>query len=527
MSLPASPSESNGSNRESRFALLVTAVFAVVVFWRIFSHAMWRDEWQAWLLAANSGSLFNLWFGTLRFEGYPALWHTLLWILSSAGLNASSMQVLHACLASAVVYLFNRIAPLPRLQKVLFSFGYFPFFEYAVISRCYALEFLLMFAACALFQDRPRRSLFIGLALATLAQTHVFAVAVAGGFAVAILCDWWIRTRGLPRVSEIRGVAVALVITFAGIGLAFVQAWPPRGPAFEIHIDFLDRVANAFRGAFLAFCPLPLMATETVTHYGLWNSNILDGWIGAQATLGALFCVVAFVVLLRRPAAAALFLSTTVCMLWFFATYIGAAQRHFGHLFYVFLGALCIAPFCAPCPDDWRFLARFRAAVIEAFASRFVVSILILHAVAGAYLCVAEMNGPFSGSKEAAAIISRSVPKDMPVVADIDYAGTSIAGYLGRPVYYIGRRESGTYIIWDEKRTPVSLPPQELVLRLQEYLNAVHRDIVLVVNYPINVGPEVGQLLGRAMPAIVKDEQFWVFRIHADAKLTGRASGSP
>ncbi len=513
----------NQKSQDSKFALVAAGVFALLVFPRAFAHEMWRDEWQAWLLAKDSGSLFHLLFVTLRFECYPGLWHALLWFLNFAGFDASSMQVLNATFATGTIYVFNRFAPLSRGFRVIFSCGYFPFYEYAVIARCYSLEFLLLFTACALFRVKTGRGILLAVVLAAMAQTHIFAAAVTGSFVLAILCDWWLRSRGEGGDQNFRSIAAPVGFGFVGVGLSFIQTWPPRGPSFEIQIEFLARLGNAFRGAFLAFCPLPMMESKVVTHYGLWNSSIIDGMIGAQSVLGFLCCLAALVVLARRPAAALFFAATMACMLWLFGNYTGSALRHFGHLFFAFIGGLCIAPYCAPIPADWKFLKGVESLSVKRFARTFLLGTLTLHVVACAYMCVAELKTPFSGAKAAADIINQNVLSDTPVVADIDYAGSAVAGYLGRPVYYLGRRQMGSYIIWDGRRLPGSVPPAEMVPRIEEYLNLVRRDIVLIVNYSLNVGPDVGVLLGRATPAIVADEQFLVFRIKYGAKFAPAA----
>ena len=55
-----------------------------------------------------------------------------------------------AMIAAALVYVVARWAPFSKVNKTLFAFGYFPFFEYAVIARSYGLLFLLLMIACVL-----------------------------------------------------------------------------------------------------------------------------------------------------------------------------------------------------------------------------------------------------------------------------------------------------------------------------------------------------------------------------------------
>jgi hypothetical protein len=114
---------------------------------------MWRDEIQAWLLARNSTSVPNL-FANVKYSGHPALWYLLLMPLTRISHSPTAMQALHLLIATSTMYVFTRYSPFSVVQKILFSFGYFPFYEYSSISRNYGLGVLLIFVFCGLFERR-------------------------------------------------------------------------------------------------------------------------------------------------------------------------------------------------------------------------------------------------------------------------------------------------------------------------------------------------------------------------------------
>src|SRR5258708_2333734 len=97
----------------NRFAAAVTLAFAVLGGIGLARHEMWRDEIQAWLIPAGSASLGEL-IHNLRYEGHPALWHILLWIVTRVTTRPEAMQVLHLAISAAAVFLFARNAPFPR-----------------------------------------------------------------------------------------------------------------------------------------------------------------------------------------------------------------------------------------------------------------------------------------------------------------------------------------------------------------------------------------------------------------------------
>ena len=119
---------------DSHFALILTVIFLLASAFAISNHEMWRDEIQAWLIARDSTSLFDL-FRNMKYEGHPPLWHICLMLLTRLTKSPIAMQILHLFIASATIYLFARYSPFNNIQKILFTFGYFPFYEYSVISR--------------------------------------------------------------------------------------------------------------------------------------------------------------------------------------------------------------------------------------------------------------------------------------------------------------------------------------------------------------------------------------------------------
>ncbi|NJL84461.1 MAG: hypothetical protein HC890_18805 [Chloroflexaceae bacterium] len=110
----------------------------------VLHHEMWNDELQAWLLARDSDSIFDL-FANMKDEGHPALWHLVLFGLTRLTQNPIAMQFFHLLIATGVVYVFARFAPFNQLIKCLFTFSYFPFFEYGLISRSYSLGCFINF----------------------------------------------------------------------------------------------------------------------------------------------------------------------------------------------------------------------------------------------------------------------------------------------------------------------------------------------------------------------------------------------
>ena len=190
----------NAQKTDTRYAIGLTTGFLILGGFTAFNHEMWRDEIQAWLLARDSASFFEL-FAHLKYEGHPGLWHLCLMPLSRITASPVIMQVFHLLIAGVTVYLFVRYAPFNWLQKFLFCFGYFVLYEYAVIARNYALGLLLLILFCVLFRERYKRPLWIGGILFLLAHTSVHALIVTIAISFALFCEYFLMKIGRLKTA--------------------------------------------------------------------------------------------------------------------------------------------------------------------------------------------------------------------------------------------------------------------------------------------------------------------------------------
>ncbi len=195
---------------------LVLLAYSTVVLWTLQYHEKWADEAQAWLIARDL-SLKTIWFHEVRYEGTPALWHTILWIAQHvfhAGYGAIGYIGAFLAIAGAAVLLFK--APFPRFIRWLLVFGYVIVYQYSVIARPYTLLPLLAFCAAILFKDlrHPER---LTLVLVLLALLTVHGAIFAGCLALAYLLEAGTSWRELNAEAKKRYAVSAAVfaLTFA------------------------------------------------------------------------------------------------------------------------------------------------------------------------------------------------------------------------------------------------------------------------------------------------------------------------
>src|SRR5262249_37310713 len=224
-------------NAESRLAEFIALAFFFLGAVLSLNHEMWRDEIQVWLLARDSSSVAEL-FSNLKYEGHPGLWHLLVMPLTRVTNSPTAMQALHLFVATSTIYLFARYSPFSFLQKLLFSFGYFPFYEYAIVARNYALGILLIFAFTSLFDARYTKSVVVGLVLLLLSHTSVLGLIIAIVLFFVLLVDFLYYER--RSVRQAYAVYTGFSIILVGIVSAVLQLVPPGDSGFATDWNFFD-----------------------------------------------------------------------------------------------------------------------------------------------------------------------------------------------------------------------------------------------------------------------------------------------
>ncbi|MFL6192653.1 MAG: hypothetical protein ACJ75H_00670 [Thermoanaerobaculia bacterium] len=484
----------------NRFAAAVTLAFAVLGGIGLARHEMWRDEMQAWLIPAGSASLGDL-IHNLRYEGHPALWHILLWFVTRVTTRPEAMQVLHLAISAAAVFLFARNAPFSRPVRALFAFGYFPLYEYTVISRNYGLGMLFLFAACALFPTRRRSYLPLAGVLALLASSNPYAWLLALAFAGTLVLEP-IWDRDLRASLRLGDVLPSLLLFGAAAALAAAQMIPPPDGNFATSWYFDLRMARVFRvlsTVARAWLPIPNPTEPTA-----WNTNLL--WRlhnGAAALIAVALMGLAVAMIGRcrrsRPALV-LYLSGTAALLGFSYVKYAGYTRHHGAHFLLLLACLWIA--------------RQQDGEAQPRKDRLLVLLLAVQVIAGAWVYGQDLVRPFSAAKATAGFLRDPRYAGMLTVGYTDSVTTPVVGYLGRPFFYPQSRSLGTYVLWNQDRE-LQVPFGELCRILRRQLRQHREGILLVLTQPpplcgARLKPEE---LASFRDSLLPEETFGVYRL--------------
>ena len=510
--------------KDKRYALGLTFLFLAVGAFTASHHEMWRDEIQAWLLARDSTSVFNL-FTHLKYEGHPGLWHLCLMPLSRITHSPVIMQMFHLLITGFTVYLFVRYAPFNWFQKLLFCFGYFVLYEYAIVARNYALGLLLITVFCVLFKERYKRFIWVGCVLFLLAHTSVHALIVTIATGLALCCEYVFGGKFLKSVSqEIDAIAgkrpIWIGFALIGIGIitAVLQLNPPPDTGFAVAWNFnfeTKRVNDIVKLISRAYLPV----TRPVG--GFWGSNLLTTYpffLSIQVSLCYFLMIFSLLLFHKRPTALLIYLISTFGLLTFFYIKYQGSIRHHGFLFLTFL-MCCWIYRDAPAINLGKTTQQGKDSAIDRVLNRagtvLVTLLLICHAIGGIIAVRMEHRRVFSYGKLTAEYIKSQGMQDLPMVGDIDFAVSTVVGYLEEPrqIYYPRGSRLGSFVRWDKARTHDA--PDTLVIAAAKTLSVeTNKEVLIILNRAL--GTELLQQhnltsVARFSGSVIGDEGFHLY----------------
>ncbi len=498
------------------YAIGITLLFGLAAAIGIVHHEMWRDEIQAWLLARDSVSLIDL-ARHLKYEGHPILWYVFLMALTRVTKSPAVMQAFHLLCAMATVYVFARYSPFNRLQKLLFAFGYFPLYEYGIISRNYGIGVFLLFVFAALFKKRSARFLWIAVVLSFAAHTNVIVLLIVLAVGFALLAEYLAGRR--TKSSEQRTANWLFWGGFVLIALAVVasilQMIPPVDSGYvpewtlALSVGRLTRVIDLVSRAFF---PIPQVRFDFWIHVPLLET--LASFRKVELPLSVAIVAWIALALLRKPIALIMYLLGTIGLLSFFYVKNLGAIRHHGFLFILFIVAVWVAHDCREV--NWLKPLGRLSGLAEKSLGPILTILLLIHVIGGVIAVGLDYRYVFSNGEAAARFIGDAQMQDLPMVAYNDYATSTIVGYLGKDrAYYPQGQRWGSFVIWDTAReAPVT--DEEIISSAIRLQTELRQDVLLVLDHPLNLDrPTQGPLteVARFTGATISDEDFYLYRL--------------
>lgn len=506
--------------------ILLVSIFFVLGLVGIINHEMWRDELQAWLIAKDSNSLANL-YQNLRYEGHPALWHLCLYIITRFTNNPAAMQFFHLMIATAVIYVFVKFSPFSIAQKILFTFSYFPFYEYNLISRNYSLGILLAFIFCHVFVQPNKSYLMLSVIIGLIANTNVYSLIIAMCLTAALIIDYF--TNSKPSINKLLfGICVAICLV--GILVSVQQIIPPPDSIFQgnnkssNNEGFLTQIINLrLRESIYMFWKAYIPIPDFTQNYNFWNTNIIDthGIMRIIAALSVLLLLLALTCCLMNKAIALfIYVSGNIAIFLFsYLKFLGSV-RHHGHLFILLLVSIWIfhSHDLYLCFNQTKLAIfnKIQKISTQKLLNRCLTIILCTQVFSGIYAYSIDFAYPFSTSKQVAQYIEKQRLDEHLIFGSEDFIISPIAAWLDRKIYFSETSKFGSFINWNkrEKKTP-----QTKINQINKLIKNNNKGLFLILSYPFetefNLNNQNLKISKQAVfdKGIVGDEKYYLYLV--------------
>jgi hypothetical protein len=405
-------------------------MYVIVVSYIIAHHEMWGDEIHSWNIAKGSASFLDL-INNTRYEGHPPVWYTILWIISKFTHDLAYVQAVHLAIASMSIFLILFFSPFRLSTRLLMPFGYYFLFEYAVLSRNYAIGVLLAIGICIVIRRHFRYKLVLYYSLLfLLSNTHLLALLLAASLHIYFLL--WLKEQNKQAVLHILW---GIVILFPALYFIF----PPSDS--EMNVQFwLDKWGMRNLKGFVQSPLRAFIPVSSPSNYNFWNTQILietqDGYGIMKYTrllISAATVLIAFFILRKNRKSLFLFLtnlalSFVVAMVFFTL----ASARYAGYIYIGFIIAYWL--YCSETPITNR--------------NKYMVNCLLFVQLVGSILpVVREIQYPFSNAYRVNDLLTRVPPNERKVT---DYWGlNAIAAFADKPFYCVDLQKEISFILWN------------------------------------------------------------------------------
>lgn len=408
-------------------------LYLIVAALALFNHEMWADELHSWNIAKGSSGFFDI-FRNSRYEGHPPLWYIILWSVAQFTHNLVYVQAVHLLIAAVPVFLILFYSPFSVSTRLLIPFGYYFLFEYAIISRNYAIGVLLAFVICVIMRKNFRYKIPLYYVLVLLlSNTHLLAMLLAASLHVYFL--FW-------QLEQKKKAGVIIAHVLAGIVVAMPALYfifPPADSLLNLHFQSgrwgLHRVKAFLQAPMRAFLPVPGW-----WKHNWWNAQFL---LEAKETSGlirlfslgivAMIPVLVFLIFRKDRKSLGLFFAN---LLFSFIVAVPVitlgTARYSGFIFIGFIAALWL--YCYERP-----LASWKSLLVNLM--------LFMHVIAGIFAVVKEIKYPFSNSYRVNELV-RQIPENKKMVCDY-WALNTFASFVDKPVYCIDLQKEAFFVLLD------------------------------------------------------------------------------
>lgn len=432
----------------SRQDLIPLTLLMVVAVLKFNFHELWKDEWQAWLVARDMS--FTQILGFLNYEGHPAMWYLYLkpWtFLSSVAKEDILLSLAHLLAYSVALFLLFRHQGLSLAEKLAFALSYFLFFEYGIINRGYIL--VVLTALWFVHSLKSGKNLHAIASMILLCQTEVYGTMMAMVMLFYLVWqDGWTKHK-TPLIALATGLIIFIISVFPrGNDDDFTRAYVQGGFSFiKLQLAFQGMLGNTFGIGFF---------TDT-SFGGLSSTGILLSFIALAATTAVFY---------PQKKLYQTWLLAVLGFVLFSTLVFNGGVRQWGMLFITFL-MLRLIQSQTYSSTKWQ--------------TGIVLALCVAPIIHNLKAIREDIRLPFSNAKAAGAFIAEKIPANVPIVSLNKFETAAAAAYAVRKMYQLPSGTPFTYFHWLQK---VYVPTQTELILFAKYKKV--RGLIIVSNTPID-----------------------------------------
>ena len=463
-------------------------IYIVLVSFVSYHHEVWRDEADSWLVARDI-SISGL-FQFTRNSGHPSLWYWVLIPFAKLGFPNYTLSVLHLCFAISSVYIILFHSTLKKPLRILLIFGYYFFFEYAVVSRNYAISNFFLFSIAAFYSKRFDKPIQFGSLIFLLANCNIYATIFASGLGLLFLIE---ILEG--KKFQLKTLFGLLLIILGGV-VCFFQLFPSpeRQPS----------VAGA--GAF--FHNINYMALPVSLAY-----SFTPGIISKQAFFSFIVLPIGFITLFR------------VKKILIFYTWVMGGHRHAGFLLIALIFSLWLKKYYEineKSEPIYESLFEYILSFLKDSEKilNVVITISLIISIRYSYQeSLKDIRYSFSNAKEVADFMSsNNIDNENSIVSAFGAdRGKTVLFYLRniKKFYYPGFDSFGSHMLWNKAMVSgEQLGHQAAIKKTMEKFSK-EDNLFFLSDKKISTETKGSELIynTKLRNEFIKDEEFYLYRI--------------
>ncbi len=488
------------SSDQRFYEILLPSLFIIIGLIAAFNHALWRDEMQGWLVAWQSNNLVDLWKNNSP-SGHPVLWSVLIYFSKNITGTPLSMQLMHWFLGSSAILIFWKYSPFNLTIKALFTFGYFPFWEYFFICRHYVIAELIIFAFCSIYHFKKKTYLPFSLFIGLLANTQALSWSLAFAIGVTLLFDWFFnpnqRDVYMRNKNWIYDLTLSIVISFSLLCFGAFSLFQVRDSvkllSSIIDIRHFLRVIGQIFGGYVLIIPD--------------SSRYIDLGICALLTIILLVSTISFI---RSDRSSLIFFSSGITFLFCFNyfLFLGDGSRHYGYYFLLIISSIWLS---LSNHDEQLVLSSQQNIFTKGNSLYFpnlLTICLAIHMFVGVHMAFNDFRLPYSSGKETAQYIQTKGWQDFPIFATRDVEVATVSGYLDREFYLPELKGYGSYAQWANR---ITIDRNQTLEEVKLYLDKfpkVNKLLLLLSNHSSIKNLEPGESISFDKFSLIADSKF-------------------